>query len=395
LPWLPTLTTSVYYCPVRRAALLVLPLVTLLAVSAELTAGPMVAGRGSAEELLAAARVALDGEQWQQAETLFGEVALAAPGLIDAYHGLAAALVGQKRRGEAALVLRALGNALLTSGRHADAAEALEKVVELAPDAADHAALGRALLHAQRFAAATEHLRAALELGAAAGPVEVYLGSALWESGRFEEAESVLRRAAERPEVRTLASHHLGSLLLWRGRFAEAVVELRRARADGISGVDLDLELARALEGAGELEEALEAYSRAVTAAPDRYPQRHGLARVLARVGRREEAEREMAVYHRLVREDQARVRRQGLEKAQLDAAWELLWAGQPEEAARRFAALVESAEALVGLAQSRLALGDPAAALAALEGAVALAPERQDLRLQLAEARQALSGEP
>ncbi len=151
---------------------------------------------------------------------------------------------------------------------------------------------------------------------------------------------------------------------------------------------DAVLDLARALDRAGKSGEALAAYRRAIELAPRSYTAHYGLAQLLARSGEREAAQQALATYERLYAAEQERTRRAGWERARLDHGWELLDAGEVEAAARHFAGLAESAESLAGLAAARSRLGDHRGAVAALERAVTLAPERTDLRRLLAEER-------
>lgn len=272
------------------------------------------------------ARAALEAGQWIQAEARFAALVRQAPGLIDAHHGLAEALVGQGRAAEGAAVLAPLGHGLAAAGRYPEAAAALARTVELAPErAAEHAALGRALLLAQRHEAAIAPLERALALGWPAPTVELYLGSALWETGRLDAAEEMFRSAASRPGAGGAALYQLGRLLHWRGRSGEALAALEAARAAGSGGVDFELDFARAAGGAGDEATALAAYRRVVALDPEQYGARHGLARLLLRRGERDEAKLHLEVYQRLLRAEQDRLRREGLERARLEAAWHLL----------------------------------------------------------------------
>lgn len=260
---------------------------------------------------------------------------------------------------------------------------------------------GRAALLDERHAAGAEHFERAVELGADEPRTHLYLGAAYWESGRFEAAEEVYERALARAEASGgsasarlfLPLHQLGRLRLWRGRAADAVEPLERAAVLAPAAPDVALDLARALEGAGEAERALAAYRRAVALAPASTHARWGLARLLARGGDRAAAERELAIYRRLYEDEQERVRAEGLERARLDRGRRLLAAGDAGAAAAAFRELGESPDALAGLGRALVAAGEREAGAAALERAVALAPDRRDLRRLLAELR--MSREP
>ena len=119
--------------------------------------------------------------------------------------------------------------------------------------------------------------------------------------------------------------HLLGRLYLWRGQYEEAEVWLEKATTMSPRSVDLWLDLAGALDGAGRLEEALAAYRRAVELAPEHYQARYGLARTLARTGKTESAQQELVIYRRLLEEDQRRTQQEGLERSQIDLGYDYL----------------------------------------------------------------------
>lgn len=251
--------------------------------------------------------------------------------------------------------------------------------------------LGRALALADRYGEAAEVLERAVELGAGDVRTLLFWGSALWESGRPEAADPVLARAmaaARGTGAEFLAAQQLGRLRLWAGRPEEAVAPLERAVALRPEAADARLDLARALEGAGRSEEALSAFREAVALAPDSHHARWGLAQTLARAGRREDAAEELAVYRRLYEADQERTRRIRRQEEALQRGWHLIETGRPGEAEAVFRGMEEGVEPLVGLARARAIQGDPKGAVEALERAVALAPDRRDLRRRLQEAR-------
>lgn len=232
-------------------------------------------------------------------------------------------------------------------------------------DAATLALLGRTLALADRYGEAAEVLGRAVERGAGDVRTLLYLGSSLWESGDPEAADPVLERAALAAEraaagggAELLARHQLGRLRLWSGRPEQAIPSLERALELRPSAVDLRLDLARALDGAGRADDAIAAYRRVIEAAPDSHHARWGLAQVLARAGRRDEAAEELRVYRRLYDADQDRTRR------------------------------IRRIESLVDQARARSLEGDHAGAAEALEAAVALDPDDEELRRLLARER-------
>ena len=334
------------------------------------------------------AQAALEAGDAARAETLYRRAAEASPGYAEAWAGLARALGARGRRDEAVEILLGVGQGLVYSGRHEAGRALLDDAVELAPrSGATRAALGHALLLLKQHAGAVAELERAVELGERAPAVDLLLGSAYWEAGRVEASETVYRRALARAPEDGALLQSLGGLLLWQGRYAEAAELLGRAVARG-AGPPVRLDLARALEGAGRETDAMAAYEQVLRQAPDLYPARYSLARLLARTGRTEEARREMERFREAQAAGRERTRREQLDGARLEHGWALVRAGRPEEAERHFAALDTTPASLAGLAASRSARGDHEGAAWALARAVALDPARYDLRLELARER-------
>ena len=294
--------------------------------------------------------------------------------------------------------LLAAGRQHLEAGRHPEAVASLESAARLAPGSPEvQSLLGRAYLlnHQARPAAAA--LERAVELGSQDPRTSLYLGSASWELGQLDVAERQFRQAlgSGSGAAALIALQQLGRLLLFQGRAADALDPLRRATVLLPDDVDLQLQLAQALEGAGKPDEALAAWRKAVTMAPELARARYSLAQRLQRSGKRDEAAREMQTFQRLSQAEQERVRRSNLERARLDQGWELLRGGKAKDAEALFLQLGQSTEALSGVAFSRSAAGDHKGAVAALEKAVTLSPERDDLRRALDEERLAAEGKP
>lgn len=341
-------------------------------------------------------RGALEAGRFVEAEGIFRQLVSRQPGLIDAYRGLSEALAGQNRATEAANILGRLGEGLLQAGQHAPAVEVLAEAVELDPDSSSfQALLGKAYLFSQNHLAAAAFLERAVDSGHRAPVTRLYLGAALWEIGRPAEAEVLYLELTKENPSAFVAVHQLGRLLDWQGRSADAAVYLRRASVLRPAAVDVTYDLAKALAGAGEVDEAVTAFRRVLTLTPSNYKAHYGLARLLARRGEREEARRSMGAYQRLYTAEQETTHREGLERARLDRGWQLIDDEAFEQAIQHFESLVEgfgeSSESLAGLATAFSRLGDHGRAAKHLERAVSLAPERQDLRLMLAEERLAV----
>lgn len=254
-----------------------------------------------------------------------------------------------------------------------------------------HALLGRALALTDDYAEAADALALAVEEGRSDLGTLLFLGSAQWESQRFEPAVETLGRAAERSAgtpSEFLANHQLGRLLLFLGRPGEALPALERAVELRPDAFDARLDLARALDRSGATERAVEAYRGLVETAPQSPHARWGLGQALLRVGDREEAARQLAAYQELYEADQKRTRDEILFDARLARARELFEGGDPAAARAIVEELPETPLTLEALGRIRAAQGDYAGAVDALRRAVTLAPDRDDLRGLLAQAR-------
>ena len=281
------------------------------------------------------------------------------------------------------------GRRLLEAGRNQEAEQLLESASQEYPGSPDLLGLlGKASYWIRNYVASEEALRRAVELGQRDAETWFYFCSSLWENGRLIEAETACRAAIKDQGPMLPLVHLLGRLYLWQGRYQEAVTWLERAVSQSRGSVDLWLDLAGSLDGAERSDEALVAYRQALTLAPEHYQVRYGLARALARSGDREGAARELEVYQQLLEGDQARTLEKGLLEAQVEHGYELMRQGDAATAASHLESLPASVEVLVALSETYRKLGRSEESLQALERAVALAPERGDLRIRLSAAR-------
>ncbi|HVS13707.1 MAG TPA: tetratricopeptide repeat protein [Thermoanaerobaculia bacterium] len=368
------------------------------ATGAPSSAAPRAPSAGQQAALEQAGRALAEGAP-AEAERLFRRILIGSPDDPAALAGWARSLAAQGRADEAATGLLRAGERALRAGEGAAASALLADAALLAPERGElRARLGQALLLEQRHAAAEDALRAALRLGADEPATRLLLAAALWENGRLAEAEATYRQALAEAASGPVPHFQLGRFLLWQGRFAEAVGLLERALALGMDGLDVLLALARALDGArgapepgepGELgSRAVAAWQALVERAPSDAYARYGLARALRAAGDLEGARRELATYRELYRRDQEQTRDAGLSTARLEGVREELRAGRPQAALEGLRDLAESAEVLETRARAELALGRRDDALRSLERAVALEPERRDLRQRLDQLR-------
>ena len=336
-----------------------------------------------------AARRLLEAGQTAQAEAAYRALMQEAPGYIQAHRGLAAALEAGGKLNQALTLWVQSGQTLVHAGDVAEGRAFLEEALRLAPgEPAVHAALGHALMLVDEFRGAVRHLRRAESLGETSPALYLYLGASLWESGDAAGSEAAYRQALERSQRSFAALQALGGLLLWQGRYAEAVPVLEEAvRADG-NAPNTRLELARALEGAGQREAAVVAYRQLLADTPEMYWAHYNLALLLRAQGDLDGAREQMHQFSEQDRSRQRLTRMRRFSEAQLRFGWALIRAGRHEEARAHFESLGQGPEALSGLAGALHADGRHAEAAAHLEQAIAQAPRRQDLRLRLAQAR-------
>ena len=234
---------------------------------------------------------------------------------------------------------------LMSEGRNDEATGLLERLLELRPDdplARNHlsrlrgerepagdepvnwAETGRQALRNRDFQAAEESLRWAVQADPRNAALRLDLASALWENNKPAEAEQHAREAVALEPSAAGAHRLLGGLLLWRGEYLRATESLGRAASLTEPGLALLLDLGRAWEGAaGEasgtadeqtrLVRAEDFYRRATNLAPQHGEVAYGLAQVLRRLGRDEEATAQMETYRELYGEEQRAAREDGV----------------------------------------------------------------------------------
>ncbi len=231
-------------------------------------------------------------------------------------------------------------------------------------------------------------LRAAEVLDTA--DLHLNLGILYQRTGRPEQALAELGRGValdpDRPEGRFNLGVTLGRL----GRAEEGVAELRRAVELRPGYPEAWYNLGVLLRERGDLDEAVDAFRRALEIDPDAPAVHAALAVAYGRLGRAGEAAAALAEADRLD-PGRAAAARAGLA---LGLALDLARDGRLDEAERELAALVEthpSAETWYNLGLVRARRGRPAEARAAYEEAIALdpshAPAHNNLGIALAAA--------
>jgi len=204
----------------------------------------------------------------------------------------------------------------------------------------------------------------------------------------MEEAEPVYRQAVEATGRAYLPLSQLGRLLLWQGRYEEAAGLLQEASTRDPQAVGTLFDLAEALRGAGQTEEAITAYRRVVSLAPGMIKGHYGLAMLLSRTGDREGGQNEFAEFQRLSLEEEERQRLSELEVGELDRAGLMIREGRVGEAVAHLESLEETVDVLLARVEAYRAAGDLPVALESLQRAVVLDPSRQDVRQLLASMR-------
>ena len=115
--------------------------------------------------------------------------------------------------------------------------------------------------------------------------------------------------------------------------------------------MQVQLDLGRALETLGRLDEAEAAYRRAIVLAPNTPRSHYALGRLFQRQGKTAEAQRELEIHHKLYERGREAVSRYNVESAEMAYAWAEWHKGNAAVALARFQALPETPETLRGAA--------------------------------------------
>ena len=191
-----------------------------------------------------------------------------------------------------------LAVALRLGGRPQDAARILREVLAAQPDLFEaHYVLGHCRQDMRQFDAAAESYRRALALSPGSREAHDALSRMLWQQQGDEAFLASYREAlASRPDDAPLIAD-LAEKLGLAGRVDEALAVLREAEARGVSAPELDYRAGQLLaskKGAA-LHDAVDPLMRAVKASATDHASRYELIRVLLALGRRADAEAQLA----------------------------------------------------------------------------------------------------
>jgi len=173
---------------------------------------------------------------------------------------------------------------------------AAEKALALDDSLSDaHAALGQVLvIYEWKREEGMRELRRAIELNPNDQNATHWYALALAGLGRFEEALAQMQRAREIDPLAVIVRANVGFILYRARRYEEAVRHLRETVAIEPANVMSRFRLGMALEASGRLDEALEEF-RAMNPSAEDPLAFAAIARVLALLGRRDDAREELA----------------------------------------------------------------------------------------------------
>jgi protein O-GlcNAc transferase len=259
------------------------------------------------------------------------------------------------------VALMARGRSALAAGDSGAAREALEKAVALAPsDPSARHALARAYAAEKKYQLAVRELEETLRLSPGLTAALVDLASIEEHSGRLDKAGTFYRQAlAAGPDPR--AERGLATLLAKQGKLDEAIASLKTLAAASPGDAETRLQLGLALMQRGDCAAAVTEFETTLAARPRHLGALLNRGNCLRRLGRADEAERALASFESVSREEaQATDRRR--------RGWFLL-----QEADRRLNA------------------GDPRGAKTALDEAVQLDPDNAGARAMRGQLLEAL----
>jgi len=189
-----------------------------------------------------------------------------------------------------------------------DADKSLTAVEQLTPaDAKVLYGLARVKMDLGQLVPAEEKMQAYLKLRPSDASAHFGLGRIYQIGLQFEQARAEFQRSVELQPVQTESYYELGDLALKQGDFEDAIAKFSKTLAR-------DPKHGGALEGTGEAlfkqkqyEKARVFLEQAIAVAPDYAPCHLYLGRTLARLDRKEDSERELALAAKLANEENRR----------------------------------------------------------------------------------------
>jgi tetratricopeptide (TPR) repeat protein len=319
------------------------------------------------------------------------------------------------------------GEKALAAGRYDEAAQAYEKLRELAPDMAEaHARLGLIYFQQGKFEQAAHALRQAIKLKPALPNTDLLLAMSLSELGRYKEALPALEKGFKRvtdPALKRASGLRLARAYTGLGQDDKAVevaLELTRlypkdpealyhagrlfanyaylsvVKLADVAPDSLWLHLAagEAYESQGRLDAAMREYREVLSIQPNRPGVHYRIGRAL--LARAKQSTADAVSEPEALREFEQELR---LDPTSANAAYE---AGEIHRKSARFDRAVglfseavkyypDFEEALVALGRTLVSLGKAEEALAPLAKAIALDAGNEVAWFQLAQAERAL----
>jgi tetratricopeptide (TPR) repeat protein len=188
-----------------------------------------------------------------------------------------------------------LGLALREQGQIPEAFSSLRKAVALdSLNAIAHTGLGEMYQETGDAAAAEKHFKTAIEIDPEAREALIGYGLLLRKLGRLDESRRYLEQARELDPSDPIGHLELANLDMLERDYASAIENYQRALVTGSTAIYIQLRLAEAYYALGDLENAREQLEIDVSRFPDVPETRGNLARIYARLGRTDDAIREV-----------------------------------------------------------------------------------------------------
>jgi len=179
-----------------------------------------------------------------------------------------------------------LGQVLLSRKKYDEAAEYLDRAVQLKPDYADgHMFLGKALALGGDFQAGMRHLRRAAEIRPDHPQVYFEIGFVFYSQRRFDEAIQAFSRVTTESELYAQTQDAIGACLSLSGRLEAAIPYFQDAISSDPELDQARLNLANAYLELDRIDAALEQFTHLTLDRPEFVPAILGLARAYREKG--------------------------------------------------------------------------------------------------------------